>query len=88
MHHKKTPVSLKLYNPKNMTDEEQILELLRAQQALLEKTHAAAEKTRKYILYTVLFTIITFLLPIIALAFILPSFIDTYTQSLSGAGIM
>lgn len=71
-----------------MTNEEQILELLKAQQELLQNTHAAAEKTRKYILYTVLFTVITFLLPVIALAFILPSFIDTYTQSIEGAGLL
>lgn len=71
-----------------MSNEEQILALLQAQQTLLEKTHATAEKTRKYILYTVLFTVITFILPLVLLAFVLPSFIDTYTQSLSGAGIL
>jgi type II secretory pathway component PulF len=72
----------------NMTDEEQIIALLKQNQALLEKTHAAAEKTRKYILYSVLFTVIAFILPLIAVALILPSFISTYAESLSGASIM
>lgn len=71
-----------------MTDQEQILELLKAQQALLEKTHASAEKTRKYIFYAVLLTVVTFVLPLIALAFVLPSFIDAYTRSMTGAGLM
>lgn len=71
-----------------MTNEEQILELLKQNQDLLEKTHASAEKTRKYFLYSMIFTVVAFLLPVLALAFILPAFISSYTQSMSTTGLM
>lgn len=71
-----------------MTNEEQILELLKQNQDLLEKTHASAEKTRKYFLYSMIFTVVAFLLPLLALAFILPSFISSYTESIGTTGLM
>lgn len=71
-----------------MTNEEQILEMLKQNQDLLEKTHASAEKTRKYFLYSIIFTVVAFLLPILALAFILPAFITSYTESMSTTGLL
>ena len=71
-----------------MTNEEQILELLKQNQELLEKTHISAEKTRKYFLYSTIFTVITFVLPLLALVFILPSLMGSYTDSLSGVSLM
>lgn len=67
-----------------MANEEQILELLKQNQELLQKTYKSAEKTRKYILYTGIFTIMAFVLPLIALAYYLPKFMDTYMDSLGG----
>jgi uncharacterized membrane protein len=67
-----------------MTNDEQVLELLRENQRLLEATYRSAEKTRKYILWTGIITIVTFVLPLIALMIYLPSFISTYTESLGG----
>ncbi|HWP61487.1 MAG TPA: hypothetical protein VN495_02710 [Candidatus Paceibacterota bacterium] len=46
----------------------------------LDATFASAEKTRKYILWTVIVTVALFVLPLIGLVFILPSFINTYAQ--------
>jgi ABC-type arginine transport system permease subunit len=71
-----------------MTNEEQILTLLKENQELLQKTHISAEKTRKYFLYSMIFTVITFLLPLLALVFILPSLMGSYADSLSGASLM
>lgn len=71
-----------------MTNEEQILELLKENQQLLQKTHISAEKTRKYILYSTIFTVITFVLPLLALVFILPSFMGSYMDSLGGSSLM
>jgi type II secretory pathway component PulF len=65
-----------------MTNEEQILELLKQNQELLQKTYKSAEKTRKYFLYSGILTILVFVLPLIALAYYLPTFIDEYTKSL------
>ena len=67
-----------------MIQEEEIIELLRQNQELLEKTYKSAEKTRKYFLYTAILTVLAFLLPLIGLIFIIPSFIDTYTNSTKG----
>jgi len=71
-----------------MTNEEQILELLKQNQELLQKTHTSAEKTRKYFLYSMIFTVIAFVLPLLALIFVLPSFMSSYMDSLSGATLM
>ena len=71
-----------------MTNEEQILELLKENQELLQKTHISAEKTRKYFLYSMIFTVITFVLPLLALVFVLPSFMSSYTNSLGGSPLM
>lgn len=71
-----------------MTNEEQILELLKQNQELLQKTHTSAEKTRKYFLYSMIFTVIAFVLPLLALVFVLPSFMGSYMDSLSGATLM
>ena len=69
-----------------MTQEEEILALLRENKSLLEATYRSAEKTRKYILWTGIFTIVAFVLPLIAVMVYLPTLINTYTESL-GAGL-
>jgi type II secretory pathway component PulF len=71
-----------------MTNEEQILDLLRENQELLQATFRSAEKTRKYILYTAIITILTIVVPAILLAVYLPSFINTYMGNLSGNNIL
>ena len=67
-----------------MTDEEQILEILKQNQEILKQTHKSAEKTRKYILYNMIFTIIVFVLPIIGLVIVIPVFLNSYIESLNG----
>lgn len=57
---------------------------LRQKLDLLEKkvdaTFRSAERTRKYILWTIIITVALFVLPLIALIFVIPSFINTYSQ--------
>ncbi|MDE2172966.1 MAG: hypothetical protein KGJ33_03415 [Patescibacteria group bacterium] len=60
---------------------------LREQRELLEKIYASAEKTRKYFLWTTWATLITFVLPLVALAFVIPYFLSQYTSYLSGSGL-
>ena len=67
-----------------MTNEEQILEILKENQKISELTYRAAEKTRKYLLYTAIFTIVTFVLPIIGLIIIIPMFLNSYLKGLDG----
>lgn len=57
--------------------------LLEAQQVKIDVIYASVEKTRKYLLWTMLATIAFFVLPLIGLLFVVPSFISSYTSSLT-----
>ncbi len=67
-----------------MTNEEQILEMLKKNQELAEKTFASAEKTRKYFLYSLIITVVMFVLPLIGLIIVIPMFISTYMDTYKG----
>ena len=67
-----------------MENEEQILKILKQNQEILLKTHKSAEKTRKYILYNAIFTVVVFLLPLIGLVIAIPIFMKTYIETLDG----
>lgn len=67
-----------------MTQEEEILELLRANQALLVQTSQDAAKTKRYLLYSLIFTVVAFVLPLLAIIFILPSIISGFTSTYDG----
>ncbi len=56
-------------------------------EAKIDKIYISVEKTRKYIFWTVLISILIVVLPAIALVFVLPSFVNTYVGSLQGAGL-
>ena len=60
---------------------------LKDQRELLEKVFASAEKTRKYILWSVWGTIILFVVPLILMAVAIPWFLNSYTGYLTGAGL-
>ena len=65
----------------------QIEQELREQRIIIDKIYVSVEKTRKYILWTVIITSVVFVLPLIALMFVLPSVMSTYTSSLSGSSL-
>jgi hypothetical protein len=50
----------------------------------IEETRLLASKTYKLFLWTVIGSIVTFILPLIALAFVIPYFMRTITSSLGG----
>ncbi len=60
---------------------------LQDQRVMIEKIYISVEKTRKYFLWTMIVTLVTFILPLIILGFVLPSFLGTYTSQLQGLGI-
>ena len=64
--------------------EQEIKKRLDMQDELLQKIYKSVEKTRKYFLATLIVTFVTFVLPLIALIFVLPWFINTYISSLGG----
>jgi len=61
--------------------DEEIKKRLDLQDELLRKIYISAEKTRKYFLTTVIITIVTIVLPLVALIFVLPWLINTYMST-------
>lgn len=59
-------------------------EELKQKIALLEQkidaVYRSVEKTRKYFLWTMIATVVVFVLPLIGLMFAIPSFISTYSE--------
>ncbi len=53
----------------------------------IDKIYISVEKTRKYILWTVIISVLIIVLPAIALVFVLPSFVNTYVGSIQGIGL-
>jgi hypothetical protein len=52
----------------------------------VEKIYISVEKTRKYFLWSAITTVAFFVLPLIGLAFALPSFLSSYTSTLTEPG--
>jgi type IV secretory pathway component VirB8 len=67
-----------------MENENQILEILKENQKLTRQTYESVEKTRKYFLYTVIATVLMFVLPLIGLMIIIPMFLNSYIGSFEG----
>lgn len=61
-------------------DDPELIRRFEAIEKKLDATFVSAEKTRKYIFWTVVITVGLFVVPLIASVFILPSFINTYAQ--------
>lgn len=57
--------------------EEELLKKLEEQDKKIDAIYVSVEKTRKYILWTVIGTLVAFVLPLIALAFVIPWFLNT-----------
>ncbi len=53
----------------------------------IELIYISVEKTRKYLLWTVIITIALIVLPLIGLALAIPSFLSTYTETINTLGI-
>ena len=61
-------------------DQKEILQRLEAQEKKLDAIYTSAEKTRKYFLWTMIGTLVMFVLPLIGLLFVIPKFINTYSS--------
>lgn len=67
--------------------ETEIKQLIEAQQLKIDEIYKSVEKTRKYLWWTMIATIAFFVLPLIGLMFVVPSFISSYSSSLSELGL-
>ncbi len=61
--------------------EPEILEKLNSQEEKINAIYASVEKTRKYFLWTLIVTIATIVLPLMAMAFIIPWMLKTLTSA-------
>ncbi|MFH0929709.1 MAG: hypothetical protein V1814_00465 [Candidatus Moraniibacteriota bacterium] len=64
--------------------EQDLLEKLNQMEQKIEETRILAQKTYKMFLWTMIGTVVTFVLPLIALAFVIPYFLRTITSGLNG----
>ncbi|MCR4275798.1 MAG: hypothetical protein NUV90_00200 [Candidatus Parcubacteria bacterium] len=55
--------------------------------AKADAAYRAAESTRKYLFWTGVVTVALIVLPLIGLTFAIPSFINSYTTTLTGVGL-
>ncbi len=60
--------------------ENEILERLAKDEEKLEKILVSVEKTRKYIFWTMVVTVVFLVLPLVGLLFAIPSFVSTYSS--------
>ncbi|EKE19515.1 MAG: hypothetical protein ACD_8C00146G0020 [uncultured bacterium] len=63
---------------------EEVLKKLEEQQIKIDAMFVSVEKLRKYFLWTLVVTVATVVLPLVALAFILPYAISTITGTYGG----
>lgn len=61
-----------------------IQEQLEMQQQALAKIYQSVEKTRKYFLYSMIGTLVTFVIPLIIAALIIPQVISSFNQNYGG----
>ncbi len=53
----------------------------------LDAVYASTEKTRLYFKWTLIVTVIAFVLPLLAAMFVIPSFISQYTNTLNALSL-
>jgi type II secretory pathway component PulF len=68
-------------------EKDELIKKLAEQELKIDAIYKSVEKTRKYFLIAVWATIIAVVLPLIGLIFVIPSFISTYTSTLSSLGL-
>ncbi len=66
--------------------EEDLQKKIEEQGIKIDAIYKSVEKTRKYFLMIIWITVIAVVLPLVAMAFVLPSFINTYTSTLNSIG--
>lgn len=60
--------------------EQDILKKLEQQDKKLEAIYRSVEKTRRYLLWTLIITVAVFVFPLIGLLFVIPSFLKLYSN--------
>jgi len=53
----------------------------------VDAIYQSVEKTRKYFLWTMIITLVVVVLPLLAMIFVIPSFISNYTSAIDTLGM-
>jgi len=61
-------------------DEQQILQKLKEMEEKLDKVFKSTERTRKYILWMFILSMLVIVLPLIGLIFVIPQFLSLYSD--------
>ena len=67
--------------------DENLKKQIEEQGVKIDAIYKSVEKTRKYFLTIIWVTIFAIVLPLIGLFFVIPSFLDNYTNTLNDLGI-
>lgn len=67
--------------------DEELKRKIEEQGIKIDAIYKSVEKTRRYFLIMTWITVIAIVVPLVALAFVLPSFLGNYVNSLGGLGI-
>jgi hypothetical protein len=62
--------------------DEELNRRLAAIEQKLDQTYVSAEKSRKYLMWTAIVSVVVFVIPLLASLFVIPWFVSTYTGSL------
>lgn len=65
----------------------ELKQLIEAQQKKIDAIYMTMEKIKKYMQWTLIGTLVFFVLPLIAMLFIIPFAISSYTSMLGGIGL-
>lgn len=68
-----------------MNDE--IKQLIEAQQKKIDEMYLMMDKIKKYMKWTLITTLVFFVLPLIAALLVIPFAINSYTSTLNGLGL-
>jgi len=61
--------------------EQEILKKIEEMERKVEAVYLSVEKTRKYFLWTLIITAMVIILPLIAMLFVIPQFLNTYSSA-------
>ncbi|NOY35318.1 MAG: hypothetical protein GXP44_00040 [bacterium] len=64
--------------------EEETKRRLDSQDELLKEIYKSVEKTRKYFMWTLIVSLVVFVLPLVGMLFVIPKFLSVYTSTLGG----
>ncbi|OGZ04917.1 MAG: hypothetical protein A2845_04225 [Candidatus Lloydbacteria bacterium RIFCSPHIGHO2_01_FULL_49_22] len=64
--------------------ETEINKKLETLEGKIDAIYVSVEKTRKYFFWTMVITLAVFIIPLIGLVLVIPSFLDSYSTALTG----